>query len=203
LERDPTPLVAATANDLDACLADPDFAAVAERLCGVVSLRAAATPQAVTLRLAADGLTLARGFDPGADVRVMLGDDHAGSATEIEGGAEHPELAAWAERLLAPPEPRWADAAESFWSALSGMRGAPRSLLVVNLETDERLRFGAEAGGYEIHGPAAGLVEVLTGRIPLIDAAYEGTVFIRGSFPQLSVLTGAGFAVRYGRGGDG
>jgi hypothetical protein len=45
---------------------------------------------------------------------------------------------------------------------------------------------------------------VLTGRAPLIVAAYEGIVFIRGSFPELSVLTGAGFAVRYGRdAGDG
>jgi hypothetical protein len=33
LERDPTPLVAATANDLDACMADADFAAAKRRRC--------------------------------------------------------------------------------------------------------------------------------------------------------------------------
>ena len=84
------------------------------------------------------------------------------------------------------------------------MRGAPEGLLVVNLDTGDERRFGAEGGAYEIHGPTAGLVAVLTGRARLIDAAYEGIVFIRGSFPELSVLTGAGFAVRYGRdAGDG
>ena len=204
MERDPTPLVAATANDLDACMADADFAAATERLRGVVSLRAAATPQAVTLRLDADEVSLAHGFAAAADVRVTLADDHAAPATEVEGAAEHPELAGWVERLLEPPEPGWEDAAERFWSVLSEMRGAPEGLLVVNLDAGDELRFGAEGGAYEIHGPTAGLVAVLTGRARLIDAAYEGIVFIRGSFPELSVLTGAGFAVRYGRGaGDG
>jgi hypothetical protein len=33
LERDPTPLVAATANDLDACMADADFSAAKRRRC--------------------------------------------------------------------------------------------------------------------------------------------------------------------------
>ena len=95
MERDPTPLVAATANDLDACMADADFAAATERLRGVVSLRAPATPQAVTLRLDADEVSLAHGFDAAADVRVTLGEDHGGPAAEVEGGAEHPELAGW------------------------------------------------------------------------------------------------------------
>jgi hypothetical protein len=204
VERDPTPLVAATANDLEACLADADFAAATESLRGVVSLRTAATPQAVTLRLDVDEVSLAHGFDAAADVRVTVAEDHAGPPTEVEGATEHPELAGWVERLLEPPEPAWADAAERFWSALSKMRGAPEGLLVVNLDTGDELRFGADAGGYEIHGPTVGLVTVLTGRAPLIDAAYEGTVFIRGSFPELSVLTGAGFAIRYGRNaGDG
>jgi len=204
LERDPTPLVAATANDLASCMADADFAAATERLRGVVSLRAAATPQAVTLRLDADEVSLAHGFDAAADVRVTLADDHAAPATEVEGAAEHPELAGWVERLLEPPEPGWEDAAERFWSVLSEMRGAPEGLLVVNLDTGDERRFGAEGGAYQIHGPTAGLVAVLTGRAPLIVAAYEGIVFIRGSFPELSVLTGAGFAVRYGRdAGDG
>ena len=204
MERDPTPLVAATANDLDACMADADFAAATERLRGVVSLRAAATPQAVTLRLDADEVSLAHGFDAAADVRVTLAEDHAAPGDGGRGRGRAPGLAGWVERLLEPPEPGWADAAERFWSALSEMRGAPEGLLVVNLDTGEELRFGAEGGAYEIHGPTAGLVAVLTGRARLIDAAYEGIVFIRGSFPELSVLTGAGFAVRYGRdAGDG
>ncbi len=36
---------------------------------------------------------------------------------------------------------------------------------------------------------------MLSGRAALIDAAFEGKVFIRGTFAELSVLTGACFAL--------
>jgi hypothetical protein len=37
-----------------------------------------------------------------------------------------------------------------------------------------------------------------------MEAAYDGTVLVRCSFPDLSVLSGAGFRIRYGGvGADG
>ena len=43
---------------------------------------------------------------------------------------------------------------------------------------------------------------MLGGRTPLVDAAFAGKVFVRGTFPQLSVLSGAGFRIRYGTGDE-
>jgi hypothetical protein len=197
LEEDPTPMAAALANDLERCLEDPEFAAATERLRGLACVRDADTPQAVTVRIAAEQVSLAHGLAEGAHATAILGSP----AGAIEGRGEHPDLAAWLERLLDPPEPPWEEAAERFWSVLANKPGAPDGLRVVNLDTGEERGFGAEDGStYEIHGSARGLTEVLTGRARLIEAAYEGSVFVHGSFPQLSVLTGAGFELRYGRG---
>ena len=202
LEEDPTPLVAATANDLERCLEDPEFAAATARLEGVVSVKAAEVPESVTLSIAAEQVSLIHGVAEDADLRITIGPEPAERA--IEGRDEHPELAGWLEQLLDPSQPPWPDAAARFWSVLSAMPGAPGGLRVVDLDTAEERRFGSDDGStYEIHGSADGLVAVLSGRAPLIDAAYERTVFIRGSFPQLSVLTGAGFEIRYGRGRHG
>ena len=78
------------------------------------------------------------------------------------------------------------------------MPGAPPALLVAD-DAGQSRRFGAEDGdAYEIQGSPEALVRVLTGRLPLLDAAHGGEVAIRGSFPAISVLTGAGFRVRYG-----
>jgi hypothetical protein len=43
-------------------------------------------------------------------------------------------------------------------------------------------------------------VSVFTGRVSLMEAAYDGTVCVRCRFPDLSVLSGAGFEIRYGDG---
>jgi hypothetical protein len=198
VEDEPTPIVAALANDLHACLGSGDFAEATRRLRGVVGVSARGTPQSVTVRLDGDRVALAHGLDPDADVLALL--PGAGAGSEVEG--VDAELVAWTERLLAPPLPAWDEAAARFWATLEPMRGAPPGLLVVNLDTDEALRFGAEADAYELRGPTEGLVAVLTGRSPPLDGAYGGEVFIRGTFPQLSVLTGAGFEIRYGRGAD-
>ena len=88
----------------------------------------------------------------------------------------------------------WHEAADRYWSVLSEMPGAPRALRVVDLESGEERALG-DGRAYEIHGSREALLEVLSGRAPLIDAAFEGTVFIRGTFAELSVLTGACFAI--------
>jgi hypothetical protein len=192
--------VAALATDLEACFEDPEFAATTERLRGTVGLSAAGTPQSATVRLADGEVSLAHGLAADADVTATLA---RRAAEALTGREEHPELAAWVERLCDPPRPDWDDAAARFWSVLSGMRGAPDGLRVVERGGGEERTFGADDGRYEIEGRAEDLVEVLTGRASLFEAAYEGTVFIRGSFPQVSVLAGAGFALRQPDGAAG
>lgn len=198
MEDEPTPIVAALANDLDACLGADDFAEATARLRGIVGVSARGTPQSATVRLDGDRVALAHGLEPDADVLALLAG--AGAGSEVEGGDA--ELVAWTERLLAPPLPAWDEAAARFWATLESLRGAPGGLVVVNLDLGEALTFGADAEAYELRGPADALVAVLTGRLPPLDAAYGGEVFIRGTFPQLSVLTGAGFEIRYGRDAD-
>jgi hypothetical protein len=198
VEEDPPPVVRALEGDLAERLADPAFAEATRHLRGAVSLRDATTPQSATIRLTGSGIALAHGSSGDAEIHatVALGDS---GEPRIEGAAEHPELAEWLRALLSRPPIDWPQAAAEFWSALAGMGGAPAALRVVELETHEERRFGSRDGrAYEVHGPADDLVDVLSGRVPLVHAAFAGTVFVRGSFAELSVLAGAGFRVRYG-----
>jgi hypothetical protein len=202
VEADPPPVVRAFANDLAARLRDPAFADETRRVRGTVSLQDASTPQAATIRLGDRGVTLAHGFAETAELRAEV--DLRGTAEpELEGAGEHPELAQWLHSLLSAQPPEWPRAAERFWSVLSPMPGAPGALRVVDLKTGDEHRFGSERGrAYELHGPTDDLVDVLTGRVPVVDAAFAGRIFVRGSFPELSVLSGAGHRVRYGLDGD-
>jgi hypothetical protein len=95
----------------------------------------------------------------------------------------------------------WREASERYWTVLSKMPGAPRGLRVVDLDSGAECTLG-DGDAYEIHGSAAELREVLTGRVALIHAAFEGKVFIRGTFAELSVLTGACFAIADGAAAD-
>ena len=95
--------------------------------------------------------------------------------------------------------PPWQECGERFWSVLERMSGAPGALLLVNLDDGERRRYGRQhCAAHEIHATTDGLLTVLTGRVSLMEAAFDGTVRVRGTFPDLSVLSGAGFEIRYG-----
>ena len=61
----------------------------------------------------------------------------------------------------------------------------------------------SDGRAYEIHGRADDLVALLEGRTALIEEAFERRIFIRGSFPEISVLSAAAFDVRMGAGDDG
>ena len=200
-EDDATPLVRATRADLRRRLGDPEFAALTRELTGTVAIRAAATPEAVTATIADGAVSLAHGVSDEAQVVATI--DGAGSRPRIADRAEadNPRLAAWLDALLAPSA-AWPEAAERFWSALESRPGSPEALLVAELDSGESRRFGSGDRAYEIHGRAEDLVALLEGRTALIDAVFERRIFIRGSFPEISVLSGAAFAVRMGDAGD-
>jgi hypothetical protein len=199
IEDDAPPVVRAIARDLAACLEDSSFADATRRTRGVVSVRSASTPQSVTLRVARGAVSLAHGAADDAEVTATA--ELGGSVDAepvIETSGARSELAEWLSRLLHPPVPPWTEAAARFWSVLSAMPGAPTALLVVALDDGER-RFGSAHGqACEIHGSINGLLAVLTGRSSLMEAAFDATVYVRGSFPDLSVLSGAGFEIRFG-----
>ena len=105
--------------------------------------------------------------------------------------------------ILSDDTPDWAGAADRYWSVLSGIPGAPSALRVVELDSgEERAHGDDDRSAYEIHGRPEALIEVFSGRAPLIDAAFERKVYIRGTFAELSVLTGACFAIADEAGDD-
>lgn len=198
IEADPPPVIRALAADLAVRLEDAAFAGLTSRARGTVSLSDADTPQAAVIRLDGQRVHLTHGFADDADIRATVA-LHGGAEPVLEGETEDPELADWLRQMLAAPPVPWPEAAARFWSVLAPMPGAPEALLVVATDCAEERRFGApNARAYELHGGADGLTAVLCGRVPLVDAAFAGSVFVRGSFPELSVLSGAGFRIRYG-----
>jgi hypothetical protein len=198
VEDDPPPVVRALANDLAARLGEPAFAEVTTRVRGAVSLRDSGTPQSATIRIDNHGVTVNHGFAEAAELRATV-DMPGMSDPRLEGGEEHPKLAQWLKSLLGAHDLEWPEAAARFWSVLSRMSGAPAALRIVDLETGNDRRYGSQDGrAYEVHGRAEDLAAVLSGRDPVVDAGFAGRIFVRGSFAELSVVSGAGFRVRYG-----
>jgi hypothetical protein len=199
VEDDAPPLVRATREELAARLEDPAFAEATGGLHGVVGIR---TPggETATLRIADEAISVAHGVAGDADLVAEIELDRIeGGMAALSGEAEHPRLAQWLRALLDRSAVAWPDAGDRFWAVLTEMPGAPAALRVVDTEGREERRWGAADGrAYEIHGAPDDLSAVLVGRAALIDAAFEGRVHARGSFPELSVLTGAGLTLRYG-----
>jgi hypothetical protein len=204
-EEDAPPVVRAIARDLAGCLDDPPFAERTARLGGVVAVRSADTPEAATIRIADGVISISPGVADDADIVATA--RLAGARDRepgIEGAEQNPELAEWLARVIDPPAPSWPDAAQRFWAVLSELPGAPGALRVVEAESGDERRFGEQGdSACEIHGAADRLVALFTGRVSAMDAAYDGTVRVRCSFPDLSVLSGAGFRIRYGAIPDG
>ncbi len=198
VEDDAPPFVRAVAADLLEALTDPGFATATRAVSGTASIRSAVTPEAAAVIVDDGRIEIAAG--PGAErPGVTATIDQPGSpGAAIEGDGD---LAEWTARLLDPPLPSWESAAERFWEVLSSRPGGPDGLLVVELDEGGQRRFGREGGRTcELHGAAPGLVRMLTGRASAIEAAFEGEIHLRGTFPDLSTLSGAGYAIRYGHG---
>ena len=202
IEDDPTPLVRALAGELERRLEDPEFASLTAGLTGTAALRAGETPEAVTLDLGEDAIALRHGAG-GADATATLDGSGRWDGGPIAGEGERPELAAWLRSLASPAETPWREAAARFWAELEDSPGAPGALLVVELDGGESQRFGDGEPAYEIRAPERSLVALLEGRAALIDEAFERRAFIHGSFPEISVLAGAGARVRMGIAGAG
>jgi hypothetical protein len=197
IEDDPTPMVLSIRSDLVRRLADPAYAELTAAIRGRATIREAATPEAVTATIADRRVNLAHGAADGVQVVVTIAAAGRRPVLSADAKANHPELSDWLTRLLATSDD-WAGAAERFWEALEPLRGAPPALLVVELTSGEERRFGNAGRAYELHGRAEDLTALLEGRRDLIGEAFERRVFIRGSFPEISVLAAAALAVRTG-----
>jgi hypothetical protein len=197
IEDDPTPMVLSLRSDLVRQLADPAYAELTASIRGRATIREPGTPEAVTATIADGRVSLVHGATDGVQVIATLGPAGRRPLLSADAKANYPELSDWLTRLLAPSED-WTGAAERFWEALEPLPGAPPGLLVVELDGGEERRFGDGERAYELHGRAEDLTALLEGRRELITEAFERRVFIRGTFPEISVLAAAALEVRTG-----
>jgi hypothetical protein len=201
IEEDPTPLVCLIAGALRRRQEEPEFTRTTPETSAVGVIRDKSTPQAVTLRLGDGGVHLEHGAADGADATLVVDLGGGEDEPEVSGGEEHPGLVEWLAALLDPPAVDWRLAAEDFWRVASARSGAPAGFLVHETESDETVLLGAKGPApYEIHGPAEALCAVFLGQLPLTEAVVREAVFVRGKLVELSVLTGAGFAIMIGGG---
>jgi len=89
----------------------------------------------------------------------------------------------------------WRDAARRFWEFTSAGTGMPRQLVIACGE--EELVLGAGSSRYFIGGDAEKLSRVLTGTDVFLDEVYAGSIAVRGTMTQLSVMAGAAMKVRF------
>ena len=182
---------------------DPEFAERTEGLTGVAAVRAAGTPEAATLRarrrcdLAPPRRGRRRG-DRDARRRRALGRRAGGRR-----GTSTPSSRPGCARLPRPPRRRGAKPRRGSGPSSRAGPGAPGSLLVAELDSGRVASASATgAAGYEIRAPEPTLVALLGGRAALIEEAFERRAYIRGSFPEISVLSGRLGAGAHERGRD-
>jgi len=195
-------MVLSIRSDLVRQLADPGYAELTAAIRGRATIREAATPEAVTATIADAHVTLTHGAAEGVQVVATLGPAGRRPLLSADAKANYPELSDWLTRLLSVSDD-WAGAAERFWEALEPLSGAPPGLLVAELDSGEERRFGEAERAYELHGRAEDLTALLEGRRELIAEAFERRIFIRGTFPEISVLAAAALKVRTGGPVDG
>lgn len=201
IEDDPTPLVLALAADLARRRRDPAFDELTAATRGKAGVRVGAGPEAATVDLAIEG-SIRHGL-VGAQVVATLCPDHRWDGGDIAGADDHPELARWVSELASPPPGDWREATRRLWAELESAPGAPRALSVVELDSGEEERCGDGGRAYVIRGRAEPLLNLLEGRSALMEEASAGSIQIRGTFPEISVITGACWRVRIDQGSDG
>jgi hypothetical protein len=171
--------VLSTANRLVERLSDPAFAERTRALSGKVAISDEETPQAVTIELS------------GSEIRLRCGT----AAPEKPG----PGLEEWLAQLRGPAEDPWQAAAERFWAALQSVPGAPPAMVAVDTDSGDRLRLGAASGpAVEVHAPPQALAALFGAETTLIEGAFDGSVRMRGGFPDLSLFAAAAYRLRYG-----
>ncbi|MFF5009808.1 hypothetical protein ACFY3G_44160 [Streptomyces phaeochromogenes] len=195
LEDDPTPLVLTVGRTLRAGTRDPESRRLLASLRETVVVRSKDDPQSVTIRFAEDRVRVGHGV--ASDAQLVLTVDLADrfAVESIAGTEPDAPLVAQVLRVLRPPLPHWRDAATGFWELTSRDPGMPRELVVVCEE--EELVLGGGLPRYVLCGGAEKLARVLSGTDVFLDEVYTGSLAVRGTMTQLSVMAGASLKVRF------
>jgi hypothetical protein len=196
-EPDATPLVRLLTRTIRSSLSQrPDLLSTSSGH-GIVVIKSAADTQIATVEANGEGVRVVSGAHP--DARAVLTVDLARRLKVTEVSADgHDDLVATISSLIKPSLPSWSDAAREFWSRTGADTGMPSSLLIQNADQDgEVLELGAGLPRYIVHGTADALAGLFAGADSFLDEVYAGNLKVRGTLPQLSVMAGASFKVRF------
>jgi hypothetical protein len=196
LEDDPTPLVRVVGRAVRATVQGADLSPLTDAGVAVVVVRSKADPQAVTLTFADSGVHVSHGRAALPDLTLVADVNDCFALEGIEG--EHDDrVVETVLSLLRLPLPGWRDAAETFWRLTSSDKGMPQTLVVQPNDQPDALVLGEGTPRYVISAAPDQLARVFSGAASFLDAVFAGTVQIRGTLPQLSVMAGASNKVRF------
>lgn len=196
IEPDATPVVRLIARALRESVRIGHEAGALSRAEGTVALRSHDTPQAATIAFRGKEIAVSSGVFAAPDATVVV--DLRARFSPAEEPAGNTELADVALRALTPPLPPWPEAAQRFWSLTRDLPGMPDVLVVVEEGEGGRAeeRFGDGSSEYLLAGSPDVLAGVLTGTDDFLLALSSG-LRVKGTWAQLSVLTGASWKVRF------
>lgn len=195
LEDDPTPLVLTVGRTLRAGTRDPESRRLVASLRETVVVKSKDDRQSVTIRFGEDRVWVGHGI--ASDAHLVLTVDLADrfAVESVDGAEPDAPLVTKVLRVLRPPLPNWRNAATRFWELTSQDPGMPRELVVVCEE--EELVLGGGLPRYVLCGGAEKLARVLSGTDVFLDEVYTGSLAVRGTMTQLSVMAGASLKVRF------
>ena len=217
---DPRPITLVLANILRRSAADPELSSIMAELVGVLGLQSSTDPQCATIHFDKGTVVVANGLDPSADP-VITTDFNAPTGPDAprpglretlelaRSAVRRPLFAQAASKLLEPPLPSWRAAAEPFWQTCCDRSAFPTSLRIVCTDDGAEggellLERGDDRGSagrvdpVEIHANARVLARCFVGEAVLGEEAFAGQIALRGTFADLSILTGASLAMMLG-----
>lgn len=196
IEQDATPVVRLIARALRESVRIGHEADTLSRTEGTVALRSHDTPQTATIAFRGREIAVSSGVFTEPDATIVV--DLRSRFSPAQEPAGNTELAEAVLRALAPPFPPWREAAQRFWDLTRDLTGMPDVLVVVEESEDGRSeeRFGEGSSEYLLAGSPDVLAGVLTGADDFLLALASG-LRVKGTWAQLSVMTGASWKVRF------
>jgi hypothetical protein len=164
---------------------------------GIVVIKSSADAQVASVEVDDEEIRVISGANPGANAVLTV--DLTRRLEVVEFSAEgHHGLVAMISALIMPALPPWSDAAHEFWRTTGPDAGMPGTLVIQNAEQDgDVLELGAGLPRYIVSGTPDALAGLFTGADSFLAEVYAGNLKVRGTLPQLSVMAGASFKVRF------
>lgn len=190
VERNAVPIVRVVAAMARRSLNQPNVATQVARVRGIVALQSATDPQAATLRIAGNAITVERGVADDAQVIITADLTDSAAKPKLEGAARHPMLALAAGKLLEPPIGPWTAEADRFVTAALASSACPRPIRVVCTDDGELRQWGGDGEPtIEFHGPADALASAMSGSSVITEDVLAGHIDVVGTLKDLAVLS--------------